>query len=454
METLVQANSDLGSSCAILIGQLILEELRCLRKEIKEEVQRIADKFQDYIEAGKNLNAIPVPLEPQSLTETIDIEEVHSCEADVKSEIVDGFPQAEIDLRECFHDIEIPHMPPPNERNQFTEEQDVIKDIDSVSYLDMEDSATLVDVVNANGEIVRKSFTTINNAKKQVNGKRTRKSHPRKFVNLDSVVYSESEDQASSHEEKLSEDDSEKWMQYATIDKDLFFCNCCNISFTQRSSLKRHCRVHTGEKPFKCESCDKAFPRLDDLKLHRKREHRSLPQNVEVKPTSYEAEKEQKVAKNTLEIVQDHKKTYSVAQNVTTVTNQSFEGYGTHNTEQKRKSNGASVKFILPLKHQKNIKLHNGRKFYHCDVCYKSFVYTSQSYRRHMMIHTGERPFKCEFCNKGFIRAANMKMHVRIHTGEKPYKCHLCSKTFRNRTGLNNHLRTVHATDGDLIHWV
>jgi uncharacterized Zn-finger protein len=42
----------------------------------------------------------------------------------------------------------------------------------------------------------------------------------------------------------------------------------CGKSFIEKSHLKRHEKIHTSDKPFKCMLCDYATARKDKLKYH------------------------------------------------------------------------------------------------------------------------------------------------------------------------------------------
>ncbi|XP_019217900.1 zinc finger protein 271 isoform X1 [Oreochromis niloticus] len=135
-----------------------------------------------------------------------------------------------------------------------------------------------------------------------------------------------------------------------------FRCNVCEKTFKHQYNLYRHLKIQTGKKPFSCGVCNKTFSQLWDLKRHK--------------------------------------------------------------------------------------IFHTGEKPFNCSMCGKKFT-QRMHFKRHMRVHTGERPFGCDVCGKRFNCKRNLKTHMRIHTGEKPYSCDICNKRFSQPGILKRH-RSIH----------
>ncbi len=50
-------------------------------------------------------------------------------------------------------------------------------------------------------------------------------------------------------------------------------CEICGKVFSRREHLRKHTRIHTGEKPYKCRYCEKGFKQSSHLQTHETRIH-------------------------------------------------------------------------------------------------------------------------------------------------------------------------------------
>ena len=160
-------------------------------------------------------------------------------------------------------------------------------------------------------------------------------------------------------------------------------CTYCAKHFASKSKLTEHTRIHTGENPYRCGFCQKAFSTSTRLIIH-KINHHSMETDF---PCTY-----------------------------------CGKFFCTKNAA---------------ITHEQ-LHIHRLKGPYKCELCAKTFT-TLSSLKVHKNIH--ERTYACSYCEKPFECDRKLKIHQRIHAGENPYMCDFCPKTFTSNTGLYLHKR-------------
>lgn len=148
-------------------------------------------------------------------------------------------------------------------------------------------------------------------------------------------------------------------------------CNVCGKYFKFPCDFKRHSVMHTGERDFECDECQKRFKLLSHLKMHI---------------------------------------------------------YRFHAGERAYPCDSCGKRYASMSDLKCHVLIHSPERPHVCLVCNKGFI-TAKDLRKHMQIHSGEKQFECDVCKRKFLRRGHLEKHIMVvHTLKRHHDSNTCSR--------------------------
>ncbi|XP_022906937.1 zinc finger protein 184-like [Onthophagus taurus] len=193
----------------------------------------------------------------------------------------------------------------------------------------------------------------------------------------------------------------------------------CLAAFSKNRKLINHIRLHTGERPFQCSNCTKAYTNSSHLRRHQKIKHENGTERLTCPFDDCNREIANKWGlKKHIQRCHDPKRVYP----------------------------------------------------FNCKQCSQGFL-RKRHLQQHSYVHTGELPFKCDQCDKGFVTVRDCNRHKRVHLNtytcecgdvldkwslflehrrecqRKRLNCSICNKNFASKHNLKQHQETHKSPD-------
>ncbi|XP_025060495.1 transcriptional repressor CTCFL isoform X3 [Alligator sinensis] len=209
-------------------------------------------------------------------------------------------------------------------------------------------------------------------------------------------------------------------LQQKEAEKETFSCVLCTFTCLRMSSLNRHMKIHSDEKPHLCHLCLRAFRTVTLLRNHMNTHTGEKPYQCYVCQARFTQSGTMKI-----HVLQKHS-----------------ENVPRHQCP--RCETVIARKSDLRV-HLRNLHSHLAVAL-KCSYC-EAVFHERYALIQHKKTHRNEKKFKCDQCSYACKQERHLIVHKRIHTGEKPFICLCCSKCFRQKQLLTVHFRKYHDSD-------